>query len=57
MTSLRGEIAEMEQQIQLAGETRQKENVKFQTEASALPSERFPFLYVSSFFVHIISGF
>lgn len=31
--SLRAEVVEMEKQIQIAGDTRQKENVKFQTEA------------------------
>lgn len=32
--SLRSEITEMEKQIQIAGQTRQKENIKFQTEAT-----------------------
>ena len=32
--SLRAEVAEMEKQIQIAGDTRRKENVKFQTEAT-----------------------
>lgn len=32
--SLRSEITEMKKQIQIAGQTRQKENIKFQTEAT-----------------------
>jgi len=34
VTSLRAEITELEKQIQIAGQTRQKENAKFQTEAT-----------------------